>query len=148
MKKRSGLILVLIGCMLAVTAGENAISITWDTLADVKFRERLNIKLKEYVKIPDFGPSVTALEGKRVQIRGYMIPVSIPDHKYVISAQPMTSCFFCGGAGPQSVIELDFRETPRRFKTDEIRTIAGVLELNPDDPERLCYRLSSAEMVK
>jgi len=127
---------------------EKTIPITWETLTDVTFKTRLNLQSKEYIKIPDFGPSVKSLEGKRVEIRGYMIPVSIPDHKYVISAQPMTSCFFCGSAGPESVIELNFPQTPKRFKTDEIRTLSGVLELNANDPESLCYRLNSVELVK
>lgn len=135
-------------CHLSFTGVEKGIPITWKTLTDVTFTTRLDLRKKEYIKIPAFGPSVTGLEGRRVQIKGYMIPVSIPDDIYVISEKPMSSCFFCGSAGPETLMELEFKKKPRRFKTDEIRTLSGVLELNNDDTERLCYRIVSVEIVE
>lgn len=133
---------------VALTGGiEKAIPVTWKALADVSFRERFNLGKKDFDKIPAFGPGVRELEGKRIQIKGYMIPVSIPDDLYVISEKPMTSCFFCGNAGPETLIELSFVK-PRRFKTDEIRTLSGILELNGTDVDRLCYRMVLVEVVE
>lgn len=131
------------------SAGEDkGILITWKTLSDVTFREKLSLQQKDFIKIPAFGATVRELEGKRVQIRGYMIPVSIPDDLYVISEKPMSSCFFCGSAGPETLMELEFKGKTRRFKTDEIRTLSGVFGLNDSDTERLCYRLTSVEVVE
>lgn len=134
--------------MVSFVSSNDAIPITWKTLADVTFKERLSLQQKDFIKIPTFGPKVTQLEGKRVQIKGYMIPVSLPDELYVISEKPMSSCFFCGSAGPETLLELEFEKKPRRFKTDEIRTVSGVLQLNADDTERLCYRITSVEVVE
>ena len=100
------------------------------------------------MKIPTFGPTVRELEGKQVQIKGYMIPVSLPDDIYVISEKPMSSCFFCGSAGPETLMELEFKSKPRRFKTDEIRTLKGILQLNADRTDQLCYRMTSVEAVE
>lgn len=133
--------------MSAGGPGES-IPITWKTLTDVTFRERLNLQQRDFMKIPTFGPAVRELEGKQVQIKGYMIPVSLPDDIYVISEKPMSSCFFCGSAGPETLMELEFKLKPRRFKTDEIRILKGILQLNADNPEQLCYRMTSVEVVE
>ncbi|ODS76961.1 MAG: hypothetical protein ABS46_18640 [Cytophagaceae bacterium SCN 52-12] len=133
--------------MPAGGSGES-IPITWKTLTDVTFRERLNLQERNFMKIPTFGPTVRELEGKQVQIKGYMIPVSLPDDIYVISEKPMSSCFFCGSAGPETLMELEFKSKPRRFKTDEIRTLKGILQLNADRTDQLCYRMTSVEVVE
>ncbi len=154
MKRRSTRIIVFVLLSLTgiafVPAGgaDESILITWKTLTDVTFKERLNLQQRDFIKIPTFGASVKELEGKQVQIRGYMIPVSLPDDLYVISEKPMSSCFFCGSAGPETLMELEFKSKPRHFKTDEIRTLKGVLRLNADNPGRLCYRMTSVEVVE
>ena len=96
---------------------------------------------------PTFGQSVKQLEGKEVKIKGYLIPVDEEQNIYVISAQPMAMCFFCGGAGPESIMELQLKNKKQRFKTDEVRTIKGKLALNPTDIEHLNYILKNAEVV-
>ena len=72
----------------------------------------------------------TQFEGQEVVIAGYLIPVDIEAQKYALSKNPFTSCFFCGGAGPETVIELRFLESPGRFATDEYVMIMGKLRLN------------------
>ncbi len=123
------------------------IAITWETLTDITYTRKFNKQEEMYFMYPIFGDKVKALEGKTVSIKGYMIPVDETGEFYVISAKPMAQCFFCGGSGPESLIELEFRKKGRRFKTDEIRTIRGVLKLNPEDVEHLNYILTSAEAV-
>lgn len=134
------------------TSNENpktaAIPITWKTLTDITYTRKFNQKEEMYFMYPTFGSKVAGLEGKTVAIKGYMIPVDETGEFYVISAKPMAECFFCGGSGPESLIELDFKKKGRRFKTDEIRTVKGVLKLNPDDVEHLNYILTSVEVVK
>ncbi len=120
--------------------------IGWRDLKEVTFKERFDVRQKNFYKIPAFGPSVKRLAGKRIVIKGYMIPVSLPDHLYVISENPMSSCFFCGSAGPETLMEVVFRRKEQRFKTDEIRTLNGVLELNETDQGRMIYLLTAAEV--
>ena len=99
-----------------------------------------------YFLYPDFGRSVKDLEGKKVAIKGYMIPVDPDGNIYVISAQPMSMCFFCGGAGPESIVELQFRDKKQRFKTDAVKTVTGTLKLNSQDVEHLNYILEDASV--
>lgn len=146
----SGLVLLLAGGFTSVGAlkEKEETEITWTTLTDITYTRKFNKKEEMYFMYPTFGSSVKKLEGKTVTIRGYMIPIDETGEYYVISAKPMAQCFFCGGSGPESLIELDFRKKGKRFKTDEIRTLRGVLKLNPEDVEHLNYILTSVEVVK
>lgn len=121
--------------------------ITWKTLADVKYRKELNEEYELYFMYPTFGPKVRSLDGKRISIKGYMIPVDEYGRRYVISAKPMAQCFFCGGAGPESLIELQLKKNGLRFKTDEIRTVTGILTLNARDVDHLNYILKGVEVA-
>lgn len=100
-----------------------------------------------YVLYPEFGDKVKALESKEVEIRGYMIPVDPAENVFVLSAYPMAACFFCGGSGPESIIQLKMKK-PRRFSTDEVWTVKGTLKLNADNIEELNYILQDTEPVR
>lgn len=68
--------------------------ITWQNMKDVKFQKKYFKELDEYLLFPSFGETIKKLNGKQVEIRGYMIPVDVKSGLYVISAFPMSSCFF------------------------------------------------------
>ena len=134
--------------LFAFTFRAEPLQIDWKRLRDVRFTRKFNQELSMYFLYPTFGPSVNALQGKEVSIRGYMIPVDENDDIYVISAKPMAACFFCGGAGPESIIELQFRKKKQRFRTDEVLTVRGKLALNANDVDHLNYILKDAEVVE
>ena len=80
--------------------------ITWELLKDVEFDEIWSEEFQAYYMVPKFSKSVKEMDGKEVQIRGFIIPVDIVQDYYVLSANPYSSCFFCGQAGPESVMEI------------------------------------------
>jgi hypothetical protein len=90
---------------------------------------------------------VTKLEGKEVTVKGYIIPVEgYKSHKdFVLSAYPYSMCFFCGGAGPETVMEVKAKSAVA-FTADPIK-IKGILHLNSKDVNKLMYSLSNAEVV-
>lgn len=138
---------ILLIPLLAFTLRAEPLQISWKRLADVQFTRKLNKELSMYFLYPTFGLSVIALQGKDISIRGYMIPVDENDNVYVISAKPMAACFFCGGAGPESIMELQFRKKKQRFRTDEVLTVRGKLVLNANDVDHLNYILKDAEVI-
>lgn len=139
---------ILLVPLFAFALAEEPIHINWKRLTDVRFIRKLNKELSLYFLYPTFGPSVNALQGKEISIRGYMIPVDENDNIYVISAKPMAACFFCGGAGPESIIELQFRKKKQRFRTDEVLTVRGKMALNANDVDHLNYILKDAEVIE
>lgn len=124
----------------------SALPVTWNDLADVKFNPKLNKDIGEYFLYPTFGKKVQALENKQIEIKGYMIPISVEENILIISQKPMASCFFCGGSGPESAIQVKMKK-PIKFKTDQIATIRGTFRLNADNIEELNYILEQAEVV-
>ena len=119
--------------------------LTWRMLEDVEFKDVYVEELDAYYWKPTFGDIVNGLEGKEVHITGYMIPVDLDEDFYVLSRYPFANCFFCGGAGPESVIDLRFvGKSPRVYQTDERLTFAGKFRLNADDVYQMNYILDGA----
>lgn len=118
--------------------------LAWSVLADVKFSNVYSAAYDDIFLKPHFGPNVKSYQGTRIRIKGYFLDFSVEeDEFYLISKNPRSSCFFCGGAGPESVIEVVFKKKPT-FKTDQIVEITGVLELNVDDVDHCNYILRNA----
>ena len=119
--------------------------LTWKDLTDVEFKDVYVDELDAYYWKPIFGPSVQDLEGGMFHITGYVIPVDIDEDFYVLSRYPFANCFFCGGAGPETVVDLQFKgHSPREYATDERLTFAGELKLNADDVYQMNYIIVGA----
>ncbi|MDA0729770.1 MAG: hypothetical protein O3B70_08785 [Bacteroidetes bacterium] len=119
--------------------------LTWQTLSDVEFKDVYLEELDAYYWMPTFGSQIVAAEGKEFFITGYVIPVDVDEDFYVLSRYPFANCFFCGGAGPESVIDLRFPgKSPRPYQTDERLSFRGVLRLNADDVYQMNYILDGA----
>jgi hypothetical protein len=123
------------------------VKLSWETLRDVTFKKKWYAEESVYMLYPTFGPNIQKLNGKAVELTGYVLPVDLESNLYVLSAFPYSACFFCGGAGPESVVSLKFKKSDKKFKTDERRTFRGTLKLNADNIYELNYILADAEMI-
>ena len=127
------------------TSDAEPAELTWQVLSDVEFKDVYLEELDAYYWMPKFGPQVIAAEGKEFYITGYMIPVDVDEDFYVLSRYPFANCFFCGGAGPESVIDLRFPgKSERAYQTDDRLTFRGKLRLNADDVYQMNYILDGA----
>jgi hypothetical protein len=120
----------------------------WNTLSKITFKKEYDELLGFKVDVPVFSDEVIALENQEVIIKGYIIPVEgYKSHKeFIFSAFPYNLCFFCGGAGPETVMEV-FATESVKYTTDPI-FLKGKLELNASDINRLMYALSNATPIK
>ena len=121
--------------------------IGWQDLAEVTFVDKYYPKYNQEFPYPTFSESVKALEGKEITISGYFLNLDASGKLYILSKGPLSACFFCGVGGPETAIELYFEEKPS-FTTDEIISVTGTLELNPDDPEHFTYILRKTKGIK
>ena len=122
--------------------------ITWELLKNVEFDEIWSEEFQAYYMVPKFSQSVKEMDGKEVQIRGFIIPVDIVQDYYVLSANPYSSCFFCGQAGPESVMEIQMVKKYEGLRMDQVITYKGTLKLNVDDIYQLNYILEDAEIIE
>lgn len=120
--------------------------VTWDDLTDIEFDEKYVEAVDAYYLFPNFGNSLKALNGKEISISGFMLVLDTSGDFYVLSKGPFASCFFCGMAGPETIIEVQFKDkNHRRFKMDDKVTIKGKFKLNKDDIEHCNFILEQAE---
>lgn len=117
--------------------------INWTFLSDVQYSYIQNYDANVWYGTPTFGDAIKALEGKEVIIKGYVLPMDIDGNQYVLSANPFNTCFFCGGAGQESVMELRLAKKRRKYETDQVVTFIGILRLNDAELE-LNYILENA----
>ena len=120
--------------------------VSWETLAEIEYSYVQNYEANFWYGTPSFSEAVKGLEGKEVKIKGYVLPMDVSGEQYVLSAFPFASCFFCGGAGQESVIELRLEDFDRKFETDEYLEFSGILKLNDAELE-LNYILDKAQVM-
>lgn len=117
----------------------------WKTMADVNYEKSQD----EYgeIYVPKFGDAVQKMKGKKVSLKGFIIPFEgmfEPKH-IIISSLPIAACFFCGGSGPETVAEA--------YLTEEVKytakpvTVTGTLHLNDTDYDQLMYILKDAKVT-
>jgi len=120
----------------------------WKTLSKITYKKQYDELMGFKIDVPVFSDRVKALEGKVVEVKGYIIPVEgYKSHKeFIFSAFPYNMCFFCGGAGPETVMEVESRD-PVEYTAEQV-ILKGKLTLNDDDVNRLMYLITDAVLVK
>jgi hypothetical protein len=120
----------------------------WTEFAKTKFESKYYEKIGEYLFYPNFSTELKSLEGKEITIQGFYVPFAPEDGNYiVISKYPMSQCFFCGGAGPESIAEVTFAKSPQKFQVDDLISVKGKLKLNAEDIEHVNFILKDAVLI-
>ena len=119
----------------------------WRTLEEIDYE----ITQDEWgdLYLPVFSEKIQALKGKTVEVAGFIIPfeeVLKPEY-LILSALPVSACFFCGAGGPETVMEVSLKPGQKvKYTTRRIK-IRGTLVLNKDNFDRLMYQLKEATYV-
>lgn len=122
-------------------------TVTWEDLSKVSYRRTFSPKTGVFYEKPIFAKSVQKLHDEQIQISGYVIPVDTYGEVYFLSAQPNSSCYFCGSGAIHSIMDLRLKNLPANYKMDEFLTFKGTL-ITHSDSENIPYTLENAELVK
>ncbi len=144
MRRKAVLLTLIFGCSFVCPGAQT--NVDWFVLADVQFEKKYSSSLGYSVDEATFGDWVKQYDGKEVTITGYVIPLDVMGTALALSANPNASCFFCGAAGPETV--LDLRLSPnveQRFNMDDLATFKGTLKLNKRNDYQFTYMLLNAE---
>jgi hypothetical protein len=140
-------LLVLLSLSALRTTAQSATG--WEILTDVTFEEQYDENIDGYWLIPNFGKKLRAHQNKPLTVEGYFIPIDPDDGFFVLSKFPYAACFFCGGAGPESVIELNVKKSEvEHIRLDQKVTFTGKLQLNRSDFDHCNYILKEAKLIK
>ena len=136
-----------IGMTIMAQDGMSSDMNMWKTLAKITYKKEYDEFLGFKIDKPVFSKEIVELEGKEVTIKGYIIPVEgYKSHtEFIFSAFPYNMCFFCGGAGPETVMEVLSSEAVK-YTTESV-TLSGTLVLNADDINSLMYKLEGARLI-
>lgn len=119
----------------------------WKKLTAVTFRSEFDKQVGYPVQYPVFTPDIKALNGKIVTIKGYIVPMNESKGYFALSMNPFQTCYFCGGAGIETVLEV-YGKKEFRFTNQQVN-VKGKLKLNDFDiMNHLIYILEDAEIVK
>lgn len=120
----------------------------WKTLSKITYKKQYDELMGFKIDIPVFSDAIKALEDTEVIVKGYIIPVEgyKSHNEFIFSAFPYNMCFFCGGAGPETVMEVITLEGIEY--TAEPIVLKGKLKLNAEDINRLMFQLVDGVMVE
>ncbi len=122
---------------------------TWASFAKTKFEAKYSEKAAEYFLMPVFPDELKNQVGKEISIEGYYLPIDVDGNAYIILSKfPYSQCFFCGGAGPESIAEVSFKVKTNRFEPDQYIRVKGKLKLNEADIEHGNFLIEEATLIK
>ncbi|MCW5911033.1 MAG: hypothetical protein KIT62_08160 [Cyclobacteriaceae bacterium] len=119
----------------------------WKLFAQVRFEPKYFPEYKEKYLVPKFSEAILSKAGTEVTVRGHYLPFDMGGQSIIVSKYPYAACFFCGGAGPESVAEIFFSNKPPRFKADQVITVRGKLRLNDKDVNHMNFILDDAALL-
>ena len=137
---------LLLPCFLSAQNTDNV----WRTLALMKFERQYSdqdgIGQQQQGR---FVSLIEALEGQEIMLKGYIVPLSgkKAQSHFMFSAYPYSDCFFCGKAGPESVVEAFTKDQKQITFTDNPITLKGIFKFTSRDPNGIMFTLENAELV-
>jgi hypothetical protein len=119
-------------------------TITWLILNDLEYKEAPH-EIYGTVYLPEFSKKIKKLANKQVIIKGYLVPVD--KTTWALSKNTYAACFFCGKAGPETVMGLTFKGDPGKLKMDANAVLTGKFILNGKDVDDWMYSLVDVEII-
>jgi hypothetical protein len=121
------------------------LKLTWKDIIDVYAKEVAFSEKNPAIAIKGQGKSLKEIEGKIITITGYFLDLDPDGEWFMVSKNPFATCFFCGGAGPETVIELlKFKNIKKKFKTDDIVKVTGTLKMIAENEDDVSFVLFNA----
>lgn len=135
-------ILVTVFFMQAGLSAQN----DWMTLSRVRYTTTFDATLGVEQTIPEFSRAVLDLNEQTITLKGYLVPLEGQKEQshFMFSAFPYASCFFCGAAGPETIIEVFMANNKTLLYTDEQIALKGVFEVSEVNDQGVFYKLRDA----
>ncbi len=137
--------LLVLWCCLGTVNGQTLI--TWDDLSEgISWDLASSESIFPGFQKAKFSDRLATLEGKQVTLIGYLLVLDGKQSVFLLSKNPMASCFFCGNGGPETVADLRFEKKPN-FAMDELLSVEGTLYLNRNNPNASYFRIENANAI-
>lgn len=121
-------------------------TLTWRLLGIIKYVKKPAKDYPEGVMFPIINSTLKEKSKKKIAISGFIIPID--NVSYALSKNVFASCFFCGQAGPETIMGIKFKGTTPKLKTDQFVTLEGTFRYNDNDINDWIYHIDDAVIVK
>ncbi len=147
---RSTLFISLFCLITSISLAQDRGYDQWNTLAMVNMESKFDDMMGMIIKTATPTPVVQALQGKEIEIRGYMIALDVTAKQahFMFSRYPQNMCFFCGAAGPESAMQVFMAGGKKLEHTTNKVVLKGILNIQKGDPTGLIYTLTDAELIE
>ena len=107
---------------------------------------KVHLDENTYIYSIKFTPEVQALEGKKISVAGFMLPLEAEESftHYLLSKRTPT-CPFCPPGEPNEIVEV-FSKKPVKWE-EGIVTVTGVMKFTDKSENGLFFQMNDGEML-
>lgn len=104
---------------------------TWEIIDKMMYKVTYEGNKKVYT--PSYPPALKALEGKTVDLPGYLVPLNSgrTHSTFMLSVLPVMQCMFCGSNGIPPMVEIFMKNGSVKFTEEPIK-VKGKMKFNPE----------------
>lgn len=121
-------------------------TLTWKLLGVIKYINKPSKDYPEGVMFPIINSTLKAKGSKKIVMSGFIIPID--NVSYALSKNVFASCFFCGQAGPETIMGIKFKGATPKLKTDQYVMLEGTFRYNDNNVDDWIYHIENAVIVK
>jgi len=121
-------------------------TLSWKLLGVIKYIKKPDKDYPDGVMFPIINSELKAKGKKKIVMSGFIIPID--NVSYALSKNVFASCFFCGQAGPETIMGIKFKGPTPKLKTDQYVTMEGTFRYNDNDVNDWIYHIENAVIVK
>ncbi len=121
--------------------------ITWKNVLEIYAKEFRLTEKNPTSTINEKAMTLEDIENKKVTITGYFLDLDPDGEWYILSKNPFATCFFCGKAGPETVLELlGYKNEKKKFKSDDMVEVTGIFNSIHDLEGKLNFVLENVSV--
>ncbi|WP_396184135.1 hypothetical protein [Flavobacterium sp.] len=121
-------------------------TLSWKLLGVIKFIKKPDKDYPDGVMFPIVNSTLKEKNKKKIVMSGFIIPID--NVSYALSKNVFASCFFCGQAGPETIMGIKFKGATPKLKTDQYVTMEGTFRYNDNDVNDWIYHIENAVIIK
>ena len=149
----AGLLMISAGAPASYTPAKGtatgvvfADTLNWKLLGQIKYIKKPSPDYPEGVMYPVVNTTLKAKNKKPIVMSGFIIPID--NKNFALSKNVFASCFFCGQAGPETIMGIKFKNPNMKLKTDQYVTLSGIFRYNDSDVDDWIYHIENAVITK
>ena len=144
---KNKLLLVLLMSLLGLALNGQSIN-GWEIMDNASFKSVYVDEFEAETDLLLLTDDLKKRSGEHLTISGYYVPL-MDDDVMILSKFSFANCFFCGGAGLESVVQIELKDDiPYNLEMDQKIKVSGRIYFNDSDWDKLSFILKDATLME